>query len=84
MGASCGEEGSSFMIGWISGVFPGSRCSQAEELLHKDPKLNHEYLPITGLADFTTAAQKLILGADSPTIKDKRVHFLTPPPLDLS
>lgn len=46
---------------------------KAEELLRKDPKLNHEYLPIAGLADFTMAAQKLILGADSPAIKEKRV-----------
>ena len=58
--------------------------SQAEELLHKDPKLNHEYLPIAGLADFTTAAQKLILGADSPAIKDKRVHLQIQRPLETS
>ncbi len=46
---------------------------QAEAILQKDPNLNHEYLPIAGLADFTSAAQKLILGADSPAIQDKRV-----------
>ncbi|KAL2050525.1 hypothetical protein ABVK25_009194 [Lepraria finkii] len=46
---------------------------QADEILRKDPNLNHEYLPIAGLADFTSAAQKLILGADSPAIKEKRV-----------
>ena len=46
---------------------------QADELLRKDPTLNHEYLPIAGLADFTNAAQKLILGADSPAIGEKRV-----------
>ena len=57
---------------------------QADELLRKDPKLNHEYLPIAGLSDFTTAAQKLILGADSPAIKDNRVHFQTPAWPDLS
>ena len=59
--------------------YSGSQFSQAEELLGKDPKLNHEYLPIAGLADFTTAAQKLILGADSPAIKDKRVRLQTQP-----
>lgn len=48
---------------------------QADELLRKDPNLNHEYLPIAGLAEFTTAAQKLILGADSPAIKEKRVYL---------
>ncbi|KAG7007873.1 aspartate aminotransferase, cytoplasmic [Physcia stellaris] len=46
---------------------------QADEILRKDPNLNHEYLPIAGLAEFTTAAQKLTLGADSPAIKEKRV-----------
>ncbi|KAL8670876.1 MAG: hypothetical protein Q9168_004607 [Polycauliona sp. 1 TL-2023] len=46
---------------------------KAEGILQKDPNLNHEYLPIAGLADFTSAAQKLMLGAESPAIKDKRV-----------
>ena len=50
-----------------------SHFFQAEEILRKDPKLNHEYLPIAGLVDFTNAAQKLILGGDSAAIKDKRV-----------
>ena len=48
---------------------------QADEALRKDPNLNHEYLPIAGLADFTSAAQKLILGEGSPAIKDKRVRL---------
>ena len=38
-----------------------------------DPSIDHEYLPITGLAEFTSAAARLILGADSSTIKEKRV-----------
>ncbi|KAL8805045.1 MAG: hypothetical protein Q9223_005906 [Gallowayella weberi] len=46
---------------------------KAEAILQKDPNLNHEYLPIAGLAEFTSAAQKLILGAQSPAIKEKRV-----------
>lgn len=49
---------------------------QADELLRKDPDLNHEYLPIAGLAEFTSASQKLILGASSPAISDKRVISL--------
>ncbi|MCJ1277237.1 Aspartate aminotransferase, cytoplasmic [Puttea exsequens] len=50
----------------------------ADENLRKDPNLNHEYLPIAGLAEFTSAAQKLILGADSPAIKEKRaISFQT-------
>ena len=47
--------------------------NQAEDILRNDPDLNHEYLPIAGLPDFTNASQKLILGADSPAIKEKRV-----------
>ncbi|KAL2000024.1 hypothetical protein VTN02DRAFT_3647 [Thermoascus thermophilus] len=46
---------------------------KADDLLRRDPNRNHEYLPIAGLADFTAAAQKLILGADSPAIREKRV-----------
>jgi aspartate aminotransferase len=53
------------------------RFLQADELLRNDPDLNHEYLPIAGLPEFTSASQKLILGADSPAIADKRVS----PPL---
>ncbi|XP_014553954.1 hypothetical protein COCVIDRAFT_40090 [Bipolaris victoriae FI3] len=48
----------------------------AEERLRTDPNLNHEYLPIAGLPEFTTASQKLVLGGDSPAIKDKRVTSL--------
>ncbi|EEH45254.1 uncharacterized protein PADG_01404 [Paracoccidioides brasiliensis Pb18] len=51
---------------------------KADEILRKDPDLNHEYLPIAGLAEFTSAAQKLVLGADSPAIREKRaVTFQT-------
>jgi aspartate aminotransferase len=35
--------------------------------------LDHEYLPVLGLADFTNAAVKLILGADSPAVKSNLV-----------
>lgn len=52
---------------------------QADEILHNDPNINHEYLPIAGLAEFTSAAQKLILGANSPAIKEKRVCLNFPP-----
>jgi aspartate aminotransferase, cytoplasmic len=37
-----------------------------------DPALDHEYLPITGLPEFTSAAAKLILGADSAAINEQR------------
>jgi aspartate aminotransferase len=45
---------------------------KADEILRNDPALNHEYLPIAGLATFTSAAAKLILGADSPALAEKR------------
>ena len=49
---------------------------QADDLLRKDPDLNHEYLPIAGLPDFTAASQRLVLGKKSPAIADKRVISL--------
>jgi len=41
--------------------------------LLNDPTLDHEYLPITGLPEFTSAAARLILGNDSAVIAEKRV-----------
>lgn len=38
-----------------------------------DPALDHEYLPITGLPEFTSAAARLIFGSDSSVIKEERV-----------
>lgn len=46
---------------------------QAKATLANDPNIDHEYLSITGLTDFTSAAAKLILGDDSPVIKESRV-----------
>lgn len=46
---------------------------RADDLLRSDPNLNHEYLPIAGLADFTSASARLILGSDSPALKEDRV-----------
>ncbi|EFW16035.1 Aspartate aminotransferase, cytoplasmic [Coccidioides posadasii str. Silveira] len=46
---------------------------KADEAIRNDPTVNHEYLPIAGLPDLAPAAQKLILGADSPAITEKRV-----------
>jgi aspartate aminotransferase len=45
---------------------------KADEILRNDPALNHEYLPIAGLASFTSAAAKLMLGANSPALSEKR------------
>ena len=36
-------------------------------------KFDKEYLPITGLSEFTSLAAKLAYGADSPLIKDGKV-----------
>ena len=38
-----------------------------------DETLDHEYLPILGLKDFTFAAAKLILGSTSPAIEEDRL-----------
>ena len=46
---------------------------QASQIIAQDDSLDHEYLPITGLPEFTSAAARLILGADSPALKDGRV-----------
>ncbi|EKM55486.1 uncharacterized protein PHACADRAFT_256136 [Phanerochaete carnosa HHB-10118-sp] len=46
---------------------------KATQILLEDPNLDHEYLPITGLPAFTSAAAKLVLGADSPAIASGRV-----------
>lgn len=35
--------------------------------------MNHEYLPITGLASFTSKAAELVVGAASPALAEKRV-----------
>ncbi|KAF2637481.1 PLP-dependent transferase [Massarina eburnea CBS 473.64] len=49
---------------------------QADDILRSDPNLNHEYLPIAGLAEFTSASQNLVLQGDSPAITDKRITSL--------
>ncbi|KAH7107528.1 aspartate aminotransferase [Auriculariales sp. MPI-PUGE-AT-0066] len=46
---------------------------KATERLLNDSTLDHEYLPITGLPEFITAAAKLIIGADAAAIKEGRV-----------
>lgn len=46
---------------------------KAKGRLHNDPSLNHEYLPIQGLNSFRAAAAKLILGKNSPALKEGRI-----------
>ena len=35
-------------------------------------KINHEYLPVLGLDAFRKEAAKLVLGEDSPSLKEDR------------
>ena len=46
--------------------------SQAKAQLQALDDIDHEYLSITGLPDFTSASAKLIFGPDSPAIKENR------------
>jgi len=46
---------------------------KATEILLNDSSLDHEYLPITGLPEFTSAAAKLILSPDSVALNEGRV-----------
>ena len=45
---------------------------QAKAILQEQEDIDHEYLSITGLPDFTKASAQLIFGKDSPAIKDNR------------
>ncbi|KAJ5604863.1 hypothetical protein N7510_010017, partial [Penicillium lagena] len=57
-------------------ILPVVKKRKADNAIHNDPTLNHEYLSIGGLAEFTAAAQKLIVGSDSPAIREKRICSL--------
>jgi len=46
---------------------------KATQRLFSDPNLDHEYLPITGLPEFTSAAARVLLGANSPALTEGRV-----------
>ncbi|KAH8254201.1 hypothetical protein KR032_008859, partial [Drosophila birchii] len=54
-------------VPWVLPVVRKTEISIAS-----DEAVNHEYLPVTGLDTFTQAATELVLGADSPAIKEKR------------
>ncbi|KAF4394898.1 hypothetical protein G4B88_002775 [Cannabis sativa] len=47
--------------------------NRAEQLLLNDPCVVKEYVPITGIPEFNELSANLILGADSPAIKENRV-----------
>ena len=42
-------------------------------MLVNDTALDHEYLPITGLPEYTSAAARLMFGKDSPVVTEERV-----------
>ncbi|KAI9682711.1 MAG: Aspartate aminotransferase, cytoplasmic [Trizodia sp. TS-e1964] len=49
---------------------------KADDILRNESGgINYEYLPIAGLATFTSAAAKLMLGEDSPALKEKHVEL---------
>lgn len=50
---------------------------KVDEELAKDPKVNHEYLPIAGNAEFVKAAAKLLLGDDVDLSKVASVQTLS-------
>lgn len=56
----------------LSLALPPARA-QAQAALIADESVDHEYLSITGLSEFTSSSAKLILGRDSPAIAEKRV-----------
>lgn len=49
---------------------------KTEKALADDETLNHEYLGQMGLEEFSKAASRMLLGEDSPAIKENRVYLL--------
>lgn len=52
-------------------VLPSVR--EAEKLIQEDPSYNHEYLGIAGLPTLTQGAARVLLGEDSPALREGRV-----------
>lgn len=48
---------------------------KVEQKIANDNSLNHEYLPILGLAEFRAYASRLALGDNSAALQEKRVSF---------
>ena len=48
-----------------------------------DEKINHEYLPVLGLDSFTTAATNMLLGDNSPAVKEQIIKQLNAYNFDL-
>eukprot|EP00126_Sphaerothecum_destruens_P001727 Sdes_comp15142_c0_seq1m3953 len=47
--------------------------TKAESMILADKTLDHEYLPIDGLKEFTAAASRLVLGAEDAAFEQERV-----------
>lgn len=47
---------------------------KTEIIIAECESINHEYLPVTGIESFTKASVTLLLGEDSPAIKENRAH----------
>lgn len=45
---------------------------RTESQIASNEALNHEYITVTGNEQFTKAAVELLLGEDSPAVKEKR------------
>lgn len=48
---------------------------KVEISMANDQSLNKEYLPVAGLADFSQASIRLVLGEDSNAIQEQRVSL---------
>lgn len=47
---------------------------KTEIKIAESENINHEYLPVCGPDSFTKASVALLLGEDSPAIKENRAH----------
>lgn len=56
---------------WVLPVVKKTEIQIAESLT-----INHEYLPVCGPDSFTKASVALLLGEDSPAIKEGRVRII--------
>lgn len=54
---------------WVLPVVKATEIKIAES-----ENINHEYLPVCGPDSFTKASVALLLGEDSPAIKENRAH----------
>jgi aspartate aminotransferase len=73
MGVTRCEKGKGTGVIICNLVLKGTPGFKASQRILSDPTIDHEYLPITGLPSFTSAAARLILGSTSSALNDDRV-----------